>query len=254
MPRQARKISQTKTYHIMLRGINQQQIFEDKNDYESFMKILADYKEISGYKVIAYCLMGNHIHLLMRFEKEDIGQSMKRICTKFVYWYNLKYNRVGHLFQDRYKSEPVEDESYLLTAVTYIHQNPLKAGITKTLHYEFSSYAVYAVENYNGFVDRDILFGYITREKFEELQKSSVTAKFLDIEDKPLKRLTDESAMDLLSNKFKCNSVSDFQRLQVLVRDKAVCCLYKSGGSIRQISRLTGISVSVIRRIIAESC
>ena len=96
MPRQARKKSSSGIYHIMLRGINQQQIFEDSEDFNKFLQVLKDSKAISEFKIFAYCLMGNHIHLLIQEQKEPIEQIMKRIATRFVYWYNIKYQRVGH--------------------------------------------------------------------------------------------------------------------------------------------------------------
>ena len=129
MPRQARRKSKSGIYHVLLRGINRQQIFEDNEDFEMFLQVLKDCKAISECKLFAYCLMGNHIHLLVQESKEPIGQFMKRILTRFVYWYNVKYQRVGHLFQDRFKSEPVENDSYFMTVIRYIHQNPLKAGL-----------------------------------------------------------------------------------------------------------------------------
>ena len=145
MPRQARKKSENGIYHIMLRGINQQQIFEDEEDYAKFLDILKECKEISEYKVFAYCLMGNHIHLLVKEGTENLEQMFKRICGRFVYWYNTKYRRVGHLFQDRFKSEPVDSERYFFTVLRYIHQNPVKAGICKRVEdYIYSSYSEYS--------------------------------------------------------------------------------------------------------------
>ena len=117
MPRQARRKSKSGIYHIMLRGINQQQIFEDSEDFEKILQILKDCKAVSEYKLFAYCLMGNHIHLLVQEDKEPIEQVMKRIATRFVYWYNIKYQRVGHLFQDRFKSEPVEQLSVIFIKI-----------------------------------------------------------------------------------------------------------------------------------------
>ena len=114
MPRQARRQSESGIYHIMLRGINQQQIFEDEEDNQKFVEVLKDCKLISGFKVYAYCLMGNHIHLLLKAENENLEQIFKRIGARYVYWYNWKYRRRGHLFQDRFKSEPVEDDAYFL--------------------------------------------------------------------------------------------------------------------------------------------
>ncbi len=133
MPRQARKKSESGIYHIMLRGINQQQIFEDEEDNTKFIQVLKDCKAVSEYKILAYCLMGNHVHILIKIEKEPIEQVFKRICGRYVYWYNVKYQRVGHLFQDRFKSEPVEDDAYLMTVIRYIHQNPVKAGLCEKI-------------------------------------------------------------------------------------------------------------------------
>ena len=84
MPRQARKKSESGIYHIMFRGINRQQIFEDSEDNEKFLDILRECKAISEYKVFAYCLMGNHIHILLQETKEPIELLMKRIATRFV--------------------------------------------------------------------------------------------------------------------------------------------------------------------------
>lgn len=109
MPRQARKKSASGIYNIMLRGINQQVIFEDEEDNNKFIETIKTYKAISGYKIYAYCLMSNHVHLLLKVEKEDLDLIIKRIAGSYVYWYNWKYHRRGHLFQDRFKSEPVED-------------------------------------------------------------------------------------------------------------------------------------------------
>ena len=146
MPRQARKKSGSGIYHIMLRGINRQQIFEDAEDRERFLETIENYKELCGYTIYAYCLMGNHVHILMREGKEDLTQVFKRIAGSYVYWYNWKYHRSGHLFQDRYKSEPVEDDSYFLTVLRYIHQNPVKAKICKTAELlQFRFFVAYVI-------------------------------------------------------------------------------------------------------------
>ncbi len=129
---------------MILRGINKQRIFEEDQDYQKYLKTLKVYKEISGYEVYAYCLMSNHVHLLMKEGKEDLGIAFRRIGASYVFWYNWKYSRIGHLFQDRYKSETVEADSYFLAVMRYIHQNPVKAGIVKEIQaYPWSSYGEY---------------------------------------------------------------------------------------------------------------
>ena len=119
MPRKAREKSSTGIYRAMLRGINAQKIFEDNEDYERIIQTIAKYKEVCGYEIHAYCLMRNHIHVLLKEGKEDLGIVFKRIGASYGNWYNHKYRRNGHLFQDRYKSEVVENDIYFLTVLRY---------------------------------------------------------------------------------------------------------------------------------------
>ncbi|MDO9565422.1 MAG: transposase, partial [Candidatus Desulfaltia sp.] len=97
MPRRAREKSSTGVYHVMVRGINRQDIFNDEEDKQKLVSTLKRYKEICGYDVYGYCLMSNHIHLLLKEGREPITQVMKRIGASYVYWYNMKYERYGHL-------------------------------------------------------------------------------------------------------------------------------------------------------------
>ena len=94
-----------------------------------------------NYILYAYCLMSNHIHLLIREREDTIGMAIKRIASSYVYYYNHKYSRDGHLFRERFKSEPVNDMAYFVTLLRYIHQNPVKAGMVPEVKvYEFSSW------------------------------------------------------------------------------------------------------------------
>lgn len=247
MPRQARRKSESGVYHVLLRGINQQQIFEDSEDFEKFLQVLKECKAVSEYKLFAYCLMGNHIHLLIKEEIEPIEQIMKRIATRFVYWYNVKYQRVGHLFQDRFKSEPVENDSYFMTVIRYIHQNPLKAGLCKDIaSYKFSSYNDFV--NNSDLVDKDFVFEIIPFEIFERFHKEIQNGNCLEIDNRAKIRVTDEQAKKIIYKYSKCNNVSDFQKLNDKQRDKYIETFRKKGLSIRQISRLTGVSFGVARK------
>ncbi len=248
MPRAAREKSQSETYHIMLRGINQQQIFEDEEDYQKFIEIVKTYQAICEYRVYAYCLMGNHIHLLMEFKKEPIEQVFKRIGSKYVYWYNVKYQRKGHLFQDRFKSEPVDDDPYFLTVIRYIHQNPVKAGLCKKVEdYKYSSYNEYLKES--SFIETDYVFSILPKDAFIEYNNQPSSANCLDIEEKTIKRVTDEEARKIIKKYSKCENITEFQALPVGKRDKYLRIFKDKGISIRQISRLTGVSYYIVQKI-----
>ncbi len=246
MPRQARVKSKSGIYHIMLRGINRQQIFEDEEDNLKFLKILAEYKPICKYKIYAYCLMGNHAHLLIKEEFEEIQQIMKRIAGKYVYWYNGKYQRTGHLFQDRFKSEPIEDEKRFFAVLKYIHQNPVKAGISTEIgEYPYNSYNEYVTGE--KIVDTDFVNEMIGKEQFVQLHEKFDETKCLEMKETPC-RVTDEQAKRMIARLSKCESATEFQRLETEKRNQWIADFKKRGLSIRQISRLTGISKGIVER------
>jgi len=227
----------------MLRGINRQQIFEDEEDRDRFLETLENYKELCGYTIYAYCLMGNHIHILLKEGKEDLTLIFKRIAGSYVYWYNWKYHRCGHLFQDRFKSEPVEDDSYFLTVLRYIHQNPVKAGICKNPEeYLYSSMRAYL--SFSVLVDTSFALSIIPKDQFIAYHNEENEDKCLELEEHF--RLTDNEAKKLIAKITKCKSVAEFQLLDIAQRNAYIHKLHKHGLSIRQISRLTGISKKII--------
>ncbi len=236
----------------MLRGVNGQQIFEDKEDCEKIIQILKDYKVISEYKIFAYCLMGNHIHLLMQEITEPIEVFMKRITTKFVYWYNIKYKRTGHLFQDRFKSEPVEDDTYLLTVLRYIHRNPIKAGLVDGVEaYEYSSYNEYVYGS--DLIDTEYVFEIMSKEELQQFNQEESLDKCLDVEDKTRVRVIDEEAKIIIAKISKCKNATEFQYLKNNFQEKYIKKFYDKGISIRQISRLCGVSKGRVEKCVADT-
>lgn len=250
MARKARQKSESGIYHIIIRGINRQSIFEEEEDNKRFLEILEKYKEKSEYKIYGYCLMGNHVHLLLKIEGEAIEQVMRRICGSYVYWYNRKYDRIGNLFQGRFKSEPVEDEAYLLIVQRYIHQNPIKAGLVNSIEeYKWSSYDEYV--NKKRLVDRDFVFDILDNdrdkavEKFIDYNNEKSVDSCLDIEKKP--RITDEKARDVIKKVCRVKNTGDLQNFDKEKRDLYLRELKeKYSLSIRQIERLTGINRGVV--------
>jgi putative transposase len=253
MPRKARQKSESGIYHIIMRGINRQNIFEDEEDNQKFLQALLHYKEISEYELYAYCLMGNHIHLLLRVGQEPLEQVLRRICGSYVYWYNKKYERIGNLFQDRFKSEPVEDDAYFLAVLRYIHRNPSKAGIVKDIgKYEWSSYSAYIGDiNNSKLVDVEFALKIFSEDKilskklFIEFNGELNDDACLDIED--TFRITDQEAREIILKVCKIKSAPELQIMDKPQRDLYLKQLKKEYGlSIRQIERLTGINRGII--------
>ena len=103
MGRLRREKSKSGIYHIMIRGINRQTIFKDNDDRQRFLDTLNRFKFISNYDLYGYCLMDNHIHLLIKENTESISTAIKRISSSYVYWYNEKYDRIGTCFREDLK-------------------------------------------------------------------------------------------------------------------------------------------------------
>ena len=251
MPRNARKKSRSGVYHIMWRGINRQTIFEDEEDKAKFLETLKRYKDVSKYHIYSYCLMDNHVHLLVRESGEAISEAIKRISSSYVYWYNLKYERCGHLFQARFKSENVETRAYFLTVLRYIHQNPMKAGLTKDVfEYKWTS-----LHEYVGrviMVDIDAGLRLFSTDKKEAInmfiQHTNEVNDDQCLEDQVRVRVSDNEVREYLRELGITNS-SLLQQMDRENRDETLVKLKQLNGvSVRQLSRITGISKSVIQR------
>jgi len=134
----------------MLRGNERRNIFLNEDDKMRFIETLYQKKQKDKFYLHAFCLMDNHVHLMISEGTEDIAKIIKRIAVSYVFYFNKKYKRVGHLFQDRFKSEIVENDAYVLSLARYIHQNPVKANLVKSPgEYKWSSYYWYLNEKSN---------------------------------------------------------------------------------------------------------
>ncbi len=255
MSRMPRELSKTGLYHIIFRGLNRQNIFEEESDFIILKDILRKTKEQNAYNIYAYCLMSNHVHLFIEENQTgDISYIMHRILTKYASWYNKKYMRSGSLFGNRYKSQPVENDGYLLSLLRYIHQNPLQAGIVKEIiQYKWSSYPDYIRRSKNGITDTEFIIEILSRNKGEarisfidfhnEIEKDSfdIIDSRKRSEEKIRRRI-----MTLLDGKEPhiIGSVPKEERNNIIKILRV-----REGFSIREIERATGISRGIISRI-----
>ena len=136
-------------YHVFSRGNHQQDIFLIDEDRRSFLIALGKMSERFDVAIFCYVLMGNHYHLLLRTDRANLSKSMQWLGTTYTTRFNRRHSRNGHLFQGRYKSILVENDSYLLQLSYYIHRNPLRAGLVKRLiDYKWSSYPEYSYDRH----------------------------------------------------------------------------------------------------------
>ncbi|MBB2482291.1 transposase [Bacillus sp. APMAM] len=255
MPRKGRVISNTGIYHIIWRGANRQEIFHDEEDWIKFLDILKKYKMKCELSVYAWCLMHNHVHLLIKEGNESISVTMKRIGVSYVAYYNWKYRTTGHLFQGRFISEVVENNRYFLTVVRYIHQNPVKAGIVnKVDEWRWSSCCGYYGKShyYKNMLECDVVLRIysadtaIAIERFKEFNERKNDDQCLD--DRVNKRrLSDDEARLQIKQLIEPNEIAQIKSLpkeernEVLRKVKGI-----EGVSLRQAARIFGVSVSLI--------
>lgn len=251
MPRTARAKSSSGIYHLMLRGINRQDLFEEDEDRRKFVETLGRYKPLSKYEIYAYCLMSNHVHLLLKENEDPIATIIKRISGSYVLWYNKKYSRCGHLFQERFKSEVVETDSYFLTVLRYIHQNPLKAGITNQVEsFRWSSCSEYLGNS--KIIDVEFALDMFSKDReeakrlFQQFTQEVNSDQCLDNRERI--KVSDKELLDYLEQLGIDNS-SKLQRTDKNERDKVISDLKNIPGvSIRQLARITGIPKHIIEK------
>ena len=131
-------------YHVMLRGNAKQTIFTEAVEYQQFEKILAQGLEVHQVKLHAYCWMKNHVHLALQVTETPLSKLMQSLSQRYTVWFNHRHERVGHLFQGRYKDILVDSDQYLLELIRYIHLNPVRANlVADPENYPYSSYRAY---------------------------------------------------------------------------------------------------------------
>ena len=248
MPRVARKRSESGIYHVILRGINRQEIFYDEADYRYFIDVLREIKEGENYAMHAYCLMGNHVHMLIREKELDLSSVMKRVGIRYAFWYNKRYKRVGHVFQDRYRSETVESDEYFLTVARYIHKNPVKAGVTaKAEEYDWSSCRdYYAQRKAAGLVDCEMLLGMLNgRTQFKRYMEEEDEQEIMEYE--AVEPLSDKDVYEIMKSLLEDKEIGELNTINKEERNRILRQLKEvKGSSLRQISRVTGLGLNVI--------
>lgn len=140
MSRKARQRSRTDCYHIVVRGLNKAIIFRDKREKTRILNLIRENYQEYNVKIFAYCIMSNHFHLLLEAKLDDLASFMSKISAGYAKYYNYRHKRVGYVFQDRYRSQCIENNGYFWNCLRYIHLNPVKARVCRNIEeYTYSS-------------------------------------------------------------------------------------------------------------------
>lgn len=158
MPRLARITIDNGCYHVITRGNQKQSVFLDKEDHEKYLTLLSKYKKRYKFKLYCFCLMPNHVHLIIEVQAPVmLNKILHGLDLSYTLYFNYKYNKVGHLWQDRFKSRLIQRDAYLLECINYIETNPIRASLVSQIkEYPWSSYAFR--DTNNEILDNHFLF------------------------------------------------------------------------------------------------
>lgn len=243
--RSARKISKNGVYHVIFRGNNKSDVFYDDDDRIKLLYVFKDLQKTAEFQIYAYCLMTNHVHMLIRCT-DDLGGIMRRALDRYVLWYNRKYERIGNLFQDRFFSKPVETRQYFVATLQYIFMNPVQGGLVRNaIDYKWSNLRDWFGQQ-RGMPELCV--------KYEDLPiKPSLFDT--DMESKGFEipvRVFDSDVRALVMELLELEAWRDVQNVNELALRKCVNELLERGTPVASVARILGMTRYSVKKILTE--
>ena len=219
MSRKAREQSPTDFYHVMIRGINKEKLFENKQHKQFLIDLLKKDQEDSGVEIVSFCIMDTHAHFILKGNLTEISQFIKKINIRFAMRYNSTYGRVGHVFQDRFRSENIYNDNHLFQAISYVHNNPVKAGIVgKVSDYKWSSYQEYFTET-DSIVSENIKSLILdiagSKRALKEFHKNNQSILFIDTK-VDIQNMKNFIFDDILKDYCEKNGINDASQIRYI--------------------------------------
>lgn len=241
-------------YHVCARGTGKQLIFEGDEDRWEFLELMRECCREAGVTVVAWCLMGNHVHLVLADYEDRMSAAMHRLLLTYARRFNKRTGRTGHLFQNRFDRRSLDTDRYLMAAIRYVHANPQETGIALIERYPWSSFAEY-LRMYDG----DATIGFSDPSTVLELFGS--TEGFIDYSlrmpdgSDPVIHDMDETEWERHAFADKMAKhlgvpLNDLKTVAPSRRDGIIFALHDGGYTVREIERYTGVSKSTVSRIV----
>ena len=237
------KISPTKINHILTKGNNKTNLFPEVQDYQKYLLILEQQKQSKGFELYGYSLNGNHVHLIIKELQQPLSTIIKSINISYALYFNHKYNREGHLYQGRYKSEIINDPQHLLECVKYLH--------TENANKCCTSYGAYFIKQMK-LVETDFLSSIIENPKTKLSEPLNTSYLFLDVN---LNTIIENRAQQYIKNILQHNqlmlyelNIKQYKPLRATIIKK----LKADGLAVRTIAKLLNINRNIVQRVKME--
>ncbi|MBQ3283460.1 MAG: transposase [Atopobiaceae bacterium] len=244
MPGRMRRASESGFHHVVTKGNADQIIFEDEIDRKAYVELLRRATERDGLAICAWCLMANHVHLVVEDPEGRLSSGMWFVNHGYSKYFNERAGRSGHLFKERFWSEPIEDDGYLLRAVRYFHQNPQVAGVCAQQDYSWSSYHEYIGSP--DVADTSLVLEMLGDvEGFREFAEERMEAS--PFPGSSLRGHLRYDELVLLARAAAgVDDLAELSRMGVDERRRALASLRDAGMTITQMARLTGLGRSSV--------
>ncbi len=244
MPRRPRQESGTGFYHIVSRGLDKEPVFQTKEEKDRMWKIIRENLKKYRIKMYAYCIMSNHLHLLVKADLKELSLFMAKILAAYAHYYNHKHDRTGYVFQGRFRSQCIESEAYFWNCLRYIHLNPVKANLCKNpVNYLHSSMAEYIDVKSRKLLDSEsyklLKSRFYDRKEFEKFHRSSNGDFFIDILEE-----------EFLERKAIAKEILERMHMEMEVSEKEILDYIKTRDLFeKELKEMFGISKKKVQKI-----
>ena len=241
-------------YHVCARGTGKQLIFENDADRWEFLELMRDCCREAGVTIVAWCLMGNHVHLVLADYEDAMSAAMHRLLLTYVRRFNKRTGRTGHLFQNRFDRRSLDSDRYLMAAIRYVHANPQEAGISLIERYPWSSFYEF-LRAYDGDVGKGFSDPSCVLELFGSAKGFvGYSLELPDGSDSVIHEMNEtEWERHAFADKMAKRLGVPLNELKTVApsrRDGIIFALHDGGYTVREIERYTGISKSTVSRIV----
>lgn len=241
-------------YHVSARGVGKQAIFENDDDRREFLELMRDCCRDKGVTVAAWCLMGDHVHMVLTDYEDGMSAAMQRLLLTYARRFNKRTGRTGHLFQNRFDRRALDTDRHLMAAIRYVHANPQEAGISLIERYPWSSFGEY-LRAYDDDVEKSFsdpscvleLFG--SAEDFVAYSLETPDGSDPVIHDMDETEWERHAFADKMARRLGV-PLTELKTVAPVRRDAIIYALHEAGYTVRDIERYTGISKSTVSRIV----
>lgn len=248
MPRAARKKVKNAVYHVLMRGVDKHAMLRTEEDYQYFMSLLRRCKAECDMEIYGWCLLNDHVHLVVRERGDDMAGFFRHLCTAYACHYNMQRKRAGRVFQDRYRTDILETNEDVVRVLRHIYHEPVRLGLCeKPENYSFSGLSECMLHVSHPIQNMAYVLSMTDVSALCKQPDAQQDALIMDIMPQE-KKLTDKEAEKIMKKVAHAKKLMELPVMTRKMRDAWLRRLRREGMSVSQITRLTGLGRNIVNR------